>query len=590
MHSFSKIFDLRKQSKKMDQTQSPKPKLVRRNAVKNFEYTPSHSTSASSSTGGSSAHRTRSLDLPNGLGRTSFRVEGNVGELDTVYQSLGLSGPEDFEIPKLAWEIMKKRSSSDVVQDTRRGIFNFDEPEEEHKEQEIHEFVDSLSPRFRREVHMDDVIETDSGVNEQKLFDAGVNEQKLFTAAVPELDGNVVDAVGIGGIKGDRPSLLTPPPPMSLPVRDDMCSTWELLKGLAPDDGGDCHLSLPGTPDLSFKEEGDREHALREGPIGVRIGETVLMSGCCSFTTNDDDSSSTTTEPASIVSPNGPNVGLRVSITHGHWEKGAPLGRGSFGTVFEGISSEGIFFAVKEVSLLQQGNQGIQSIFQLEQEIQLLSQFEHENIVRYFGTDKDDSNLYIFLELMTQGSIAILYNKYHLRDSHVSAYTRQILLGLKYLHDRNVVHRDIKCANILVASNGTIKLADFGLAKATRLNDLKSCKGTPFWMAPEVVNNKNQGYGLAADIWSLGCTVLEMLTGHVPYSPLEPHQALYRIGKGEPPALPDSLSRNARDLIQRCLQVNPNDRPTAADLLELPFVQRALHIPLGSDSPKMPGR
>ncbi|KAF9609986.1 hypothetical protein IFM89_019550, partial [Coptis chinensis] len=81
--------------------------------------------------------------------------------------------------------------------------------------------------------------------------------------------------------------------------------------------------------------------------------------------------------------------------------------------------------------------------------------------------------------------------------------------------------RDIKCATILVDASGSVKLADFGLAKATKFNDVKSSKGTPFWMAPEVVNRKSHGYGLAADIWSLGCTVLEMLTRQVPYSHLE---------------------------------------------------------------------
>ncbi|KAL4329291.1 hypothetical protein HN51_036248 [Arachis hypogaea] len=93
------------------------------------------------------------------------------------------------------------------------------------------------------------------------------------------------------------------------------------------------------------------------------------------------------------------------------------------------------------------------------QEIYLLSQFEHENIVRYLGTDKDNNMLYIFLELVTKVSLASLYRKYHLKDSQVSAYTRQILSGLKYLHDRNVIHRDIKCANILVDANGSVKLA-----------------------------------------------------------------------------------------------------------------------------------
>ncbi|XP_076959329.1 mitogen-activated protein kinase kinase kinase 1-like [Bidens hawaiensis] len=232
----------------------------------------------------------------------------------------------------------------------------------------------------------------------------------------------------------------------------------------------------------------------------------------------------------------------------------------------------------KEVSLLDHGTQGKQSILQLQQllfqEIFLLTQFQHDNIVRYLGTDKDDAKLYIFLELVPKGSLANLYHKHRLHDSQVSTYTRQILSGLTYLHDRNVVHRDIKCANILVDVSGSVKLADFGLAKATKLNDIKSCKGTPFWMAPEVVNNrKNKGYGPAADIWSLGCTVLEMLTGRVPYSNLEGMQALFRIGNGELPSIPKTLSVEACDFILACLQINPNDRPTAAPLLDHPFMQ-----------------
>ncbi|KAL6179753.1 hypothetical protein ACLB2K_046424 [Fragaria x ananassa] len=198
----------------------------------------------------------------------------------------------------------------------------------------------------------------------------------------------------------------------------------------------------------------------------------------------------------------------------------------------------------------------------------------------------DESKLYIFLELVTKGSLQKLYQTYHLNDSHVSVYSRQILQGLKYLHDRNVIHRDIKCANILVHANGSVKLADFGLAKTINMNDIKSCKGTAYWMAPEVVNRKSRGYGLPADIWSLGCTVLEMLTGLVPYSNLEWMQALWKIGKGEPPLVPDSLSKEAQDFIHLCLQVKPDNRPTAAQLLRHPFVNKSLPpTPSGSVSP-----
>ncbi|XP_021760494.1 mitogen-activated protein kinase kinase kinase 1-like [Chenopodium quinoa] len=574
MHHLSGIFSHKKLNKKMDQVSSPKPKLVRRNAAKNFDYTPSASTSPSTS--GSSAPRTRSLDLGVVVEKTSLRCEGNAGEIEWICQSLGLSGPEDFQIPQAAYQAMKNRSSSDVTPRTKKEQLDGVDLKVPIKQEEVQKFGDRMPHRFGNSAQKNEIIQNDRIGNEFRPCGPAVFPHQADNSVRPVYGG------GGGGIKGDRPPLLTPPPAMSLPVLDDQCSTWELLKGFAPDDNKP--LRVPYVDQTQSSD--DEEDISREGSQGVRIGETIMLSGSCSFTTtNDDDSSSSTTEPVSIISPNGV---CKVNITQ--WMKGSQLGRGSFGTVYEGISCEGFFFAVKEVSLLEQGSQGRQSIYQLEQEIELLSQFEHENIVRYLGTETADSKLYIFLELVTQGSLAKLYQQYRLRDSHVSNYTRQILLGLKYLHDKNVVHRDIKSGNILVASDGTVKLADFGLAKATRLNDLKSCKGTAFWMAPEVVNQKNKGYGLPADIWSLGCTVLEMLTGHVPYYPLEFMQALFKIGNGEAPPIPDTLSKDARDFIQQCLRVNPNNRPTAAELLEHPFLRRQLYAPLGSESPMMRGK
>ena len=99
-------------------------------------------------------------------------------------------------------------------------------------------------------------------------------------------------------------------------------------------------------------------------------------------------------------------------------------------------------------------------------------------------------------------------------------------------------------------------------------------------MAPEVVNPKRGGYGLEADIWSLGCTVLEMLSRQIPYFHLERGAVEYNIGKGKLPHVPDSLSEDAKDLILKCLQINPNDRPTAAQLLEHPFVKGSRFVQL----------
>ncbi|KAF2294015.1 hypothetical protein GH714_006420 [Hevea brasiliensis] len=262
------------------------------------------------------------------------------------------------------------------------------------------------------------------------------------------------------------------------------------------------------------------------------------------------------------------------------WQRGKQLGRGSFGSVYEGLAADGFFFAVKELLLPDEG-----IVDQLEAEVTLLCQLTHPNIVKYFGTSKAKSKLYVFLELVSKGSLEKVYKRFQLQDSHVSVYAKQILLGLNYLHERSIVHRDIKCANVLVDENGSVKIADFGLAKVTELNALmQSSKGTPYWMAPEVVNRKRAGgYGLEADIWSFGCTVLEMLTKKPPYSDLEPMQVIFQIGKGHPPSLPNSLSDDSRDFIQQCLQVTPKDRPTAAKLLEHPFVNRSM-LPGCSDS------
>ncbi|KAF5204860.1 kinase [Thalictrum thalictroides] len=577
---------------------SIKPKLDRRNAIKNIDYEPpssstfastSTTTSVSSSVEDFPSLRSRSLDLsPYGQNQKSFRIEGIDGEMDRICWSLGLNGPEDFAIPTAAWEASKARSSSEVIFPRSRLLQQLDYcPLNDNEEEAVKE----TSVLTRIETRVKDIGESvlvNENVFRSVVVGGGSNGDK---------DGS--KGCHRGGIKGVRPPLLAPPPLVALPSLGSSGSTWDILKSFAPEyhDSRGSSSSLKGRVSTSSSDESkeassDEDEAEgmvgviieREEVDGVRIGETTILSESCSFSTsNDDDSSSTTTDPMYIISP---NVRFRRNIKS--WTKGTLLGSGSFGTVYEGFSDDGFFFAVKEVSLLDQGNQAKQSIYQLEQEISLLSQFEHENIVQYLGTEKDEEKLYIFLELVTKGSLAQLYQKYHLHDSQVSAYTRQILHGLAYLHDRDVVHRDIKCANILVDANGSVKLADFGLAKATKFNDVKSCKGTAFWMAPEVVNNKSRGYGLAADIWSLGCTVLEMLTRQLPYSHLECMQALFKIGKGEPPRVPNSLSRTAKDFILQCLRVNADDRPTAAQLLEHAFVKRPLSATSGSVSPSHP--
>ncbi|PKU87477.1 mitogen-activated protein kinase kinase kinase 1-like [Dendrobium catenatum] len=572
MFSFvSKKFDRRRDSKVASVR---RPKLERRNASKKIDYDASWASTSSDET---PSLVTPSLDLsPVAYSdQTSFRIGGSVeGEIDILCRSLGLSGPEDFAIPAAAWEAsVMVQSSCDLIHRSRLFSSESSLKPQQNSPPTSFSLAEGEKPRAGIKV------EDDEPSKLSPSFGCG-------------------SGVGVGGIKGTRPpalatplapisvlvpppgrSVLAPPPFMKQSVPERTTSTCDILRSFAPTDESD-DGNKRSSFDLDEKADEDGKERVGGGEareivedLCVILGETSEDCTGSFSTSNDDDSSSTTTESMFIISPIE-----RLKKIIGSWMRGQLLGSGSFGTVYEGISDDGRFFAVKEVSLLEKGSCAQQCILQLEQEIALLSQFEHENIVQYYGTEKEESKLFIFLELVTQGSLASLYQKYRLRDTQVSAYTRQILNGLHYLHERNVVHRDIKCANILVHANGSVKLADFGLAKEiSSFNYLKSSKGSVYWMAPEVVHPKKT-YGRAADIWSLGCTVLEMLTREIPYPNVEWQHAFFKIGRGDQPPIPTHLSKEAQDFIRQCVQVDPNSRPTAAQLLDHPFVRRPVKI------------
>ncbi|KAI3825429.1 hypothetical protein L1987_06916 [Smallanthus sonchifolius] len=258
------------------------------------------------------------------------------------------------------------------------------------------------------------------------------------------------------------------------------------------------------------------------------------------------------------------------------WKKGRLLGRGTFGHVYLGFNSEsGQMCAIKEVKVVADDQSSKESLKQLNQEITLLSRLLHPNIVQYYGSELGEETLSVYLEYVSGGSIHKLLQEYGpFREPVIQNYTRQVLSGLAYLHGRNTVHRDIKGANILVDPNGEIKLADFGMAKhITNCTSMLSFKGSPYWMAPEVVMNTN-GYNLAVDIWSLGCTVLEMATSKPPWGQYEGVAAIFKIGNSKDmPEIPDHLSNDAKSFIKQCLQRDPSLRPTASRLLDHPFIR-----------------
>jgi serine/threonine protein kinase len=275
------------------------------------------------------------------------------------------------------------------------------------------------------------------------------------------------------------------------------------------------------------------------------------------------------------------------------WKRGELLGTGAFGRVYLGLNeADGTLMAAKQIPLTNYQSGGMDEILDsMEREITLMSRLRHENIVQYIGSQRDEyvkanshqheEFLTIFMEYVPGGSITSLLRKFgRFNETLVRLYTKQILTGLAYLHAHAVVHRDIKGGNVLVDRSGVCKLSDFGASKSLDTLETatatehgpKSLRGTPAFMAPEVV--KQTGYGRKSDVWSVGCTVIEMITGKPPWSNYDnPVAAMFAIAvSNEMPQLPPDLSPEAVDFLQLCFKRDPVQRPTAAELLRHPFI------------------
>ncbi|GJN78431.1 hypothetical protein PLIIFM63780_001925 [Purpureocillium lilacinum] len=246
---------------------------------------------------------------------------------------------------------------------------------------------------------------------------------------------------------------------------------------------------------------------------------------------------------------------------------GECLGKGAFGSVYKAFNwSTGEAVAVKQIKLADLPKSELRMI---ESEIDLLKNLLHDNIVKYIGFVKSTDCLNIILEYCENGSLHSILKAYgKFPENLVGVYMTQVLQGLQYLHDQGVIHRDIKGANILTTKDGTVKLADFGVSTSTLAGGQDKeaqVVGTPYWMAPEII--QLSGASSASDIWSVGCTVIELLQGKPPYHNLAAMPALFAIVNDDHPPLPEGISAAARDFLMQCFQKDPNLRVTARKLL-----------------------
>lgn len=253
------------------------------------------------------------------------------------------------------------------------------------------------------------------------------------------------------------------------------------------------------------------------------------------------------------------------------------LGQGASGTVYSALDRKsGNSVAIKRLIISQQPRLDMVAC-----ELELMQQLKGmSNVVRlidaYFYNDEQE--LWIVMELVEGGALTGVIEEAIFTESQIARVCHDVAAALSKMHERNIIHRDIKSDNVLIGSEGEVKLTDFGFAAVTegRLGKRSTMVGTPYWMAPEVVTK--QPYTAAVDIWSLGIMTLEMIDGEPPYMDQDPIKALYLIATLGSPEIknPQELSPQLRDFLNVCLKLKPEERATAIDLLEHEFLRGSL--------------
>ena len=263
-----------------------------------------------------------------------------------------------------------------------------------------------------------------------------------------------------------------------------------------------------------------------------------------------------------------------------------PIGKGSYGKVYKAIHNETKeIFAIKIIDYSKNNDRVNNNVINynynlIQNETSLMKLLANsEFIIKYYGSyfSCKSNTLWLILEYCCCGSIIDLMfsmNRTY-TEIEISSIISMVLQGLIHIHQKNLIHRDIKGSNILLNSEGIAKIADLGVGiQIINENNRKSKKGSPYWMSPQVALNSD--YNEKTDIWSLGITCIEMIEGDPPYSQLKPRFAMEKIGK-EPPNVNDILigdeySKEFIEFVKKCLEVDENKRPTAKELLNHDFI------------------
>eukprot|EP01119_Soliformovum_irregulare_P017588 TRINITY_DN5250_c0_g1_i1.p1 TRINITY_DN5250_c0_g1~~TRINITY_DN5250_c0_g1_i1.p1 ORF type:complete len:587 (+),score=157.74 TRINITY_DN5250_c0_g1_i1:175-1761(+) len=255
------------------------------------------------------------------------------------------------------------------------------------------------------------------------------------------------------------------------------------------------------------------------------------------------------------------------------YQVGECLGRGWASRVYQALNSDsGDIVAIKQIKKSMIDGDKLPRIMR---EVELLKKLKHPNVVKFIESIDTEDSLYFVLEFIEGGSLHRTMKKFGtFSENLLGIYMHQALNGLSYLHAQGVLHRDIKGDNMLLTKEGTIKLADFGsCSQAAADKKLTSVQGTPHWMAPEVIMMESPSQG--SDVWSLACTIIELLTGNPPYWNMTSMAAMFAIVDNPHPPLP-TTSPSVASFLAQAFTKDPAKRPTAQVLLGHPWIQSSL--------------
>lgn len=347
---------------------------------------------------------------------------------------------------------------------------------------------------------------------------------------------------------------VAPPPP---PVKQQPTSPIDEIKQASPK-----QLKSPNKI-KSRQEDGDKKKPVRDAKQAALIAQKKRED-------KKRKNHQIISKLQTICSEGDPNNYYRDLVK---------VGQGASGGVYiaHEVANKTKTVAIKQMNLEQQPKKEL-----IINEILVMKGSKHPNIVNFIDSYLYKGDLWVVMEYMEGGSLTEIVTHSVMTEGQIGAVCRETLKGLKFLHSKGVIHRDIKSDNILLNIDGNIKMTDFGFCAQINEINLKrtTMVGTPYWMAPEVVSRKE--YGPKVDIWSLGIMIIEMIEGEPPYLNETPLRALYLIATIGTPKLkePEALSYDIRKFLSWCLQVDFNKRADADQLLHDKFIAESDEVGL----------